>query len=105
MKIRGRLLEQAQNAATEAQKKAALNREQSAAGQSQAPSSGDEQKVELSVARAILALEDSNSAKVERLKKLYEAGELKYTGTQIAEKVAQGIEEGIFFSRLAGEVE
>ena len=61
MKIRDRLIENAQGAAAEAQKQAQILRNKDGSVQSDGTRTNDEQRVELSVAKTILALENSTS--------------------------------------------
>ena len=96
MKIR-RTAEES-SAITDASRRQARKQDTARAGAEQAINPDAQGKVELSVSKTLLAMEEEGRSKVERLKERYNEGDLSYSGEQIAASVARGITEEVTYA-------
>lgn len=96
MKIR-RTAEELQTI-TDAARRQTRKQDSARAAAEQALNPDAQGKVELSVSKTLLAMEEEGKSKVERLKELYQAGKLDYSGKEIAPSVIQGINEEVTYA-------
>ena len=100
MKIRGRKVDAATDPSVHGNKN--LLQKSQNQGKGSATQLVEQDKVDVSASRILADVQPNNAEKVARLKELYDAGKLSYSGEEVAGKVLAGITDAVAVAQALG---